>query len=52
MTEKNDKNKSGGSDRYGYQPKDSGGSGTSGVRSGYQPAGSGGSPTNPPPKKP
>lgn len=52
MTVKNDNNSSGDSNKHGYQPKDSGGSGTSGVRGGYQPAGTGGSPTTPPPKKP
>lgn len=41
-----------GTEKHGYQPKDSGGSGTSSVKGGYQPTGSGGSPTNPPPKKP
>lgn len=52
MTAENDKNTSGDTNKYGYQPKDTDGSGISGVRGGYQPAGSGNSPTNPPPKKP
>ena len=39
-------------EKHGYQPSGTGGSGTSGVKGGYQPAGSGGSPTTPPPKKP
>lgn len=48
----NNSRQPGGVEKHGYQPKDSGGSGTSGVRGGYQPAGTGGSPTTPPPKKP
>lgn len=48
----NDSRVPAGTEKHGYQPKDSGGSGTSSVKGGYQPTGSGGSPTTPPPKKP